>query len=185
MMKKLLLAMSVALFLMAPLAARAQAPAAQPPLPGTGGIMRHVPLTLQKAKAAVDIGLYLSSLKADFPEPQPGMDFSTVITALKASSAARQAMPRLKAAGFADIEDWLKHFFSLMMTVSYVEKGGGDLKQTLADIEASKEMPEQQKTFMINMLRSMIPPEQNIAVVKRLLADKQMRARITKLRDSE
>ena len=138
---------------------------------------RHVPLTVDKAKAAIEVFL---KLKATYPpetfkSKTPGPMGAT--EAMKRSEKAREILALVKEKGFENIDDWAKTFASVGMALAYVREGDDNAERKLEEIKASP-MPDQIKQQLIAMLKAVIPPRENAEVAKQLLADEQTKKMI-------
>ena len=137
---------------------------------------KHLPLTEEKARAAVDTFLKLrkkyppETFKVKVPGPVG------VAAAIEASPRAAEVLADVKAAGFQDVQDWAFTFASLAMAIAHLRQGG-ELDASLKKLEEAK-MPEEMKARIRAMLLGMRPPKENVEVAKKLLADPEMKARI-------
>ena len=132
---------------------------------------RHVPLTVEKAKAALEIFLTLKknyppeTFKVKTPGPMGAVE------AMKASEKAQEILKLVKEKGFADIDEWARAFTSLGMALAHVRQGGDEeIQAKLRDLEQAP-MPEPMKAKIRAMLQALIPPQQNVTVAQALLKD--------------
>ena len=139
---------------------------------------RHVPLTMEKAKAALEIFL---KLKKEYPPETFEMKTPGpmgAVEAMKASQKAQEILQLVKDKGFADIDDWARTFTSLGMALAHVRQGGDeDIQAKLRDLEQAP-MPEPMKAKIRAMLEALIPPQQNVKVAQQLLKDPEMKKMI-------
>ncbi len=78
----------------------------------------------------------------------------------------------IKAAGFANVNDWNLAITTLGVTYSsVVDDQSSELQQQIAEVEADTELAQDIKDRMIAALRAMIPSENNKKVIEELLAD--------------
>lgn len=78
----------------------------------------------------------------------------------------------IKAAGFANVNDWNLAITTLGVTYSsVVDDQSSELQQQVAEIEADTELAQDIKDRMIAALKAMIPSENNKKVIEDLLAD--------------
>ena len=138
---------------------------------------RHEPLTVDKAKAAIEIFL---TLKEKYP-PQTFRGETAgpmgAVEAMKRSEKAREILELIKSKGFADIDQWARTFASVGMALAHVREGENNAEKKLKELEAAP-IPEEMKGQIRAMLKAVIPPEQNVEVAKKLLADDEARAMI-------
>ena len=182
-MKKMLFAAGLALALT--MTGVTMAPAQEKVAETPAGKVRHVPLTVDKAKAALDAMLEIREKYADAGLKAARGGVQGVIEAMKKSPAADRIIADLKKRGFSGIEDWMMHFITAGMAVSYVrgKRMGRDLDAKIAEIAANKTMPSQMKEKLLGMLRAMVPPPANVEVAKKLLADETVVEKIKRLRN--
>ena len=139
---------------------------------------RHVPLTMEKAKAALEIFL---KLKKEYPPETFEMKTPGpmgAVEAMKASQKAQEILQLVKDKGFADIDDWARTFTSLGMALAHVRQGGDeDIQAKLRDLEQAP-MPAPMKAKIRAMLEALIPPQQNVKVAQQLLKDPEMKKMI-------
>ncbi len=139
---------------------------------------RHVPLTVEKAKAAVAIFL---TLKKEYPPETfkvktPGP--MGAVEAMKASEKAQEILKLVKDKGFADIDEWARAFTSLGMALAHVRQGSdADIQAKLKKLDEAP-MPEPMKAKIRAMLQALIPPQQNVQVAQQLLQDADMKRMI-------
>ena len=132
---------------------------------------RHVPLTVEKAKAALEIFLTLKKAYPPdtFQVKTPGP--MGAVEAMKASEKAQEILKLVKEKGFADIDEWARAFTSLGMALAHVRQGSDeDIQAKLRDLEQAP-MPEPMKAKIRAMLQALIPPQQNVKVAQELLKD--------------
>ena len=139
---------------------------------------RHVPLTMDKAKAALEI--FLTLKKAYPPESfemkTPGP--MGAVEAMKASRKAQEILKLVKDKGFADIDDWARTFTSLGMALAHVRQGGSkDIQAKLKRLDEAP-MPDEMKAKIRTMLEALIPPEGNVKVAQELLKNPETKKMI-------
>ena len=181
------LAMGAALALGPASAQQAPAPQAQAPQAGANvpaatmeklARFRHVKLTEEKAKAALEVFLKLQEAypPETFLSKKAGPEGTE--EARKAVEKAKEVLALMKEKGFSDIDDWGRTFTSLGMAIAYVREGGKEtLKKRLDRINAAP-MPEPVKARARIMLLSLVPPKQNQEVVQKLLANPETKKMI-------
>ncbi len=164
-------AIAAALAPLAPMAVHAPAAAEQ-----AAPRFKHVPLTVEKGKAAIDTFLMLREKYPpnEFRVKQPGP--IGVIEAMKASPRAAEITADVRKGGFKDIDDWAFAFTSLGLALGYVQEGE-QLKQKLKELD-NAQMPDAMKQQIRAMMQAMMPPEQNVEVVRELLADPATKKKI-------
>ncbi len=164
-------AAAAALAPLAPMAVHAPAAAEQ-----AAPQFRHVPLTVEKARAAIDTFLKLREKYPpnEFKVKQPGP--IGVIEAMKSSKRAAEITADVKQGGFRDIDDWAMTFTSLGLALGYVQEGE-QLKKKLKELDNAP-MPDAMKQQIRTMMQAMMPPPQNVEVVRKLLADPAMKQKI-------
>ena len=138
---------------------------------------RHVPLTVEKAKAAIEIFLTLKekyppqTFRSKTPGPMGAAE------AMKRSEKAKAILELIRSKGFASIDEWTRTFASVGMALAHVREGDDNAEKKLRQLEQAR-MPEQMKAQIRAMLKAVIPPEQNVEVAKKLLADEQAKKMI-------
>ena len=132
---------------------------------------RHVPLTVEKAKAALEIFL---TLKKEYPPETFKMKTPGpmgAVEAMKASEKAQEILKLVKTKGFADLDEWARAFTSLGMALAHVRQGSDEeIQKKLKKLDEAP-MPEPIKAKIRAMLQALIPPQQNVKVAQRLLQD--------------
>jgi len=134
---------------------------------------KHARLTVEKAKAAMEVFL---KLRETFPpeffrSKKPGPEGP--VKALKSSEKAREILALVKKKGFSSIDDWANTFTSLGMAIAHVREGGdATVEKKLKDVAGSS-LPEEIKEKIAAMLKAVTPPRTNAEVAKRLLADEE------------
>ncbi|HHN67713.1 MAG TPA: hypothetical protein ENK15_06725 [Thermopetrobacter sp.] len=181
-MKRMLQAAGVALALT--MSGAATVAAADTTAAAPAGAARHVTLTVDKAKAALDAMLELREKYADAGLKNVKGGLQGMIDAMKSSPMAGKIVADLRKRGFKGIEDWMLNFVTAGMAVSYVrgKRMGRDLDKKIAEIAANRNMPAQMKEKLLGMLRAMVPSPANIEVAKKLLADETVVEKIKRLR---
>ena len=184
-MKKSLIAAVMALALT--VAGAATAVAADTTATAPAGAARHVTLTVDKAKAAIDAMLELRAKYADAGLKNVKGGLQGMIDAMKSSPVADNIVADLKKRGFRGIEDWMLNFVTTGMAVSYVrgKRMGRDLDKKIAEIAANRNMPAQMKEKLLGMLRAMVPSPANVEVAKKLLADETVVEKIKRLQSGK
>ncbi len=161
-----------------------QNPAASQQAPANAAAMhqrlaqfRHVPLTEEKAKAAIEVFLKLKAtyppetFKAKTPGPMGATE------AMKRSEKAEAILKMVKDKGFDSIDEWAQTFASVGMALAHVRQGDDNAEKKLQELEASP-MPEEMKAQIRALLKAVIPPKENAEVAKQLLADEQTKKMI-------
>jgi hypothetical protein len=78
----------------------------------------------------------------------------------------------IKAAGFANVNDWNLAITTLGVTYSgVVDDQSSELEQQIAEVEADTELAQDIKDRMVAALKAMIPSENNKKVIEELLGD--------------
>lgn len=181
----------VAAFLMASGVAFPSLPAvAEGPQPGqqqaAGGhsmkVLNQMPLTLEKARNAVDSLLLLREKYKDYKFKGQSRGPMGVIEGMKNSEVRDQILADLKKHGFDSIEDWVASFVSVGLAVSYVQRNqDGKLEKKIEEIRKNPNIPDEVKQQLVTMLTALVPPKGNEEVARKLLADKDYAAKIAKL----
>jgi len=141
----------------------------QPPAAGIGGMPKvpTVELTDDSAKNAVDAYL---TLREKYGDKVPPADKAQGLQEGTAAMADINAV--LSAKGFDSPEDWQKTITSVAMAQGFLKKGdAADMDKKIAELEANEQVPEAYKQQLVGMLKSMRPSENNLKVVKDLMAD--------------
>lgn len=167
----------------APAAEQAQQPTARPTPQQMRQMMqklaafRHEPLTVEKAKAAIEVFMTLrekyppETFRSETPGPMGAVE------AMKRSEKAREIMQLVREKGFSGIDQWAKTFTSLGMALAYVREGDDNAEKKLKEVQASP-MPDDIKQRIVAMLKAVIPPKENAEVARKLLADEQTKKMI-------
>ena len=153
---------------------------------GTGGhsmkVLNQMPLTLEKARNAVDSLLLLREKYKDYKFKGQSRGPMGVIEGMKNSKVRDQILADLKKYGFDSIEDWVASFVSVGLAVSYVQRNqDGKLEKKIEEIRKNPNIPDEVKQQLVNMLTALVPPKGNEEVARKLLADKDYAAKIAKL----
>ena len=134
---------------------------------------KHARLTEDKAKAAMEVFLKMRETypPETFRSKKPGPNGP--VDAMKKSERAKEILALVKKKGFADIDDWAQTFSSLGLAIAHVRQGSDeDIQAKLRDLEQAS-LPERMKARIRAMLKAMIPPQENVKVAQRLLADEE------------
>jgi hypothetical protein len=85
--------------------------------------------------------------------------------------------------GFGSTEDWQKAITSVALAQGFLKEGGtGDMDKKIAELEANPQIPAAYKQQMLGMLKGMRPSDNNLNVVKGLLADPTYGEKIAEIR---
>jgi hypothetical protein len=137
-----------------------------------------VELTDQSAKNAIDAYLIL---REKYGDKVPPANQAQALTHTAASLADLNTV--LTGAGFKTIEDWQKAITSVVLAQGFLKNGkGDDMDKKIAELEANTQIPAAYKEQMLGMLKSMRPSENNLTVVKSLLADPTYGKKLTEIR---
>jgi len=185
-MKKIIAAvllMSGAAFASLPTMAQDQQPGQRQ---GAGGhsmkVLNQTPLTLEKARNAVDSLLLLREKYKDQKFKGQSSGPMGVIEGMKNSEVRDQILADLKKYGFDSIEDWVASFVSVGLAVSYVQRNqDGKLEKKIEEIRANPNIPDEVKKQLVTMLTALVPPKGNEEVARKLLADKEYADKIARL----
>ena len=132
-----------------------------------GKTVPQTELTDKSAKGALDAYLAIKDKYGD-AVPQT----NSKMTRLEAFEALEGVNSITSSNGFSDTEDWHKTLISVAMAYGFAKEGKtGDLDKSVAKIRESTQIPEQLKQQMIALIAGARPSENNLAVVKSLMAD--------------
>jgi hypothetical protein len=153
----------------ATLAAAQQPPISQAPSANMGGMPRipTVELTDESAKNAIDAYLILREKYGDEIPPANQAQAAT-----EGMAAAADVNSVVTGKGFKDTQDWQKAITSVVLAQGFLKKGdSADMDKKIAELEANPQIPAAYKQQMLGMLKNMRPSENNLKVVKALMAD--------------
>jgi hypothetical protein len=152
--------------------AAAQQPQIPQQMPGTAkGGMPKIPtieLTDKSAKNAVDAYVILRENYGDKLPP------ANQAQALAQGMVAAEDLDKVVTGnGFKSPEDWQKAITSVAVAQGFLKKGNNaaDIDKKIAELEANTQIPAAYKEQMLGMIKSLRPSENNLTVVKGLLAD--------------
>ncbi len=153
---------------------------------GAGGhsmkVLNQMPLTLEKARNAVDSLLLLREKYKDYKFKGQSRGPMGVVEGMKNSAVRDQILADLKKYGFDTIEDWVASFVSVGLAVSYVQRNqDGKLEKKIEEIRKNPNIPDQVKKQLVAMLMALVPPKGNEEVARKLLSDKSYADKISKL----
>ena len=139
---------------------------------------RHAPLTVEKAKAALEVFL---KLKKEYPPETFEMKTPGpmgAVEAMKASRKAQEILALVKDNGFADIDDWARTFTSLGMALAHVRQGGDEAIRARMKKLDEAPMSDDMKAKIRAMLQALVPPAENVRVAEQLLKDPEAKKMI-------
>jgi hypothetical protein len=126
-----------------------------------------VELTDDSAKNAIDAYL---TLREKYGDKIPPANQAQAVT--EGMTAAADVNSVVTGKGFKDTADWQKAITSVVLAQGFLKKGdSADMDKKIAEMEANTQIPAAYKEQMLGMLKSMRPSENNMTVVKGLLAD--------------
>lgn len=163
----------------ATLAAAQEPPVPQAPPNMTGGLPKisTVELTDESAKNAIDAYLTLREKYGDKIPPA-----SEAEAAKEGIAAAADVNSIVTGKGFKDTADWQKAITSVALAQGFAKQGNSaDVDKKIAELEANSQIPAAYKQQMLGMLKSMRPSENNMKVVKGLLADPEYAKKIAEI----
>ncbi len=145
-------------------------------------VLNQMPLTLEKARNAIDSLLLLREKYKDYKFKGQSSGPMGVIEGMKNSEIRDQIIADLKKYGFDSIEDWVASFVSVGLAVSYVQRNqDGKLEKKIEEIRKNPNIPDEVKQQLVTMLTALVPPKGNEEVARKLLADKDYAEKIAKL----
>ena len=120
-------------------------------------------------------------MRRNFSAPTPPPEASEAerkAAIVKAAENAKKVLELVKEKGFADLDDWARHFTSLGMAIVYVREGGeAAMKKRLEALKAAS-IPEEMKEKALAAIKASIPPKKNVEVAQKLLADPETKKMI-------
>jgi hypothetical protein len=162
-------------------AAQQPPPIPQAPAGGMAGGIPKIPtveLTDESAKNAIDAYL---TLREKYGEKIPPANQAQALKEGMASVEDVNAVVTGK--GFGSTEDWQKAITSVALAQGFLKEGGtGDMDKKIAELEANPQIPAAYKQQMLGMLKGMRPSDNNLNVVKGLLADPTYGEKIAEIR---
>ncbi len=145
-------------------------------------VLNQLPLTLEKARNAVDSLLLLRNKYKDYKFKGQSRGPMGVVEGMKNSKVRDQILADLKKYGFDSIEDWVASFVSVGLAVSYVQRNqDGKLEKKIEEIRKNPNIPDEIKKQLVAMLMALVPPKGNEEVARKLLADKEYADKIARL----
>lgn len=182
MMRRRTLLLSIAaLAFAASLAIAQQPPIPRQPSANMMGGMPKIPtveLTDQSAKNAIDAYLVLREKYGDKVPP------ANQQKALAEGSAAWADINGvITEKGFKSPEEWQKTITGVALAQGFLEGGkADDMDKKIAELKANPQIPAAYKQQMLGVLESVRPSENNLSVVKGLLADPTYGKKIAEIR---
>ena len=157
----------LALAVLAASVAVAQQPSFSIPMTGGKPEVPNVELTEESAKNSIDTYMILREKYED------KVPLGNNLEALNQGTEAWADINSIVAGnGFKDAGEWQKTIISVVLAQNFLKKGAGqDMDTEIAKMQANQEIPAAVKEQMLNVLKSMRPSDNNIKVVKQLLAD--------------
>lgn len=141
-------------------------------------VVESIELTADIAKRAIDsyVLVKLKYESADLEQYENLDDF------VAQSPQGKEFDADIKAAGFADVNDWNRSITTLGFAYSAATNDPtADIKLQIAEIEADTSLASDMKDRMIKSLNAMIPSENNRKVVDDLMKDTAYLAKLKEL----
>jgi len=153
---------------------------AQPPSMPMMSVMPRIPsieLTEKSAKNSIDTYFTLREKYGD--TVPPANNSQALIQGMRASADVNAIMA---GNGFKNAGEWQKTITSVVLAHGFLKKGNrNDMDTQIAEIQANPEIPPAVKQQMLSSMKSMRPSDNNMNVVKRLLADPTYGAKIAEI----
>ncbi len=134
-------------------------------------------LTESSAKHAIDAYLEMQEKYGD-DTPQPDPKGSTV----DGFSDLAGVESIVKEAGFSDTSEWHKTLVSVAMAYGFAKDGKEDeIDQSIAKIKDNPQIPANLKEQMLATITSIRPSDNNLTVIKAVMADEAYKAKLEEL----
>ena len=132
----------------------------------------QVELTVETARRVLDS---VAAIRSTYP----GLDLSDTspeggfMEAVAAAGHAAVLEAEVGRAGFADVAEWSATVTALAVAAAMLEEGEDPaaIAAQIGELERDDTMPAELKAATIDMLRSMLPSDANLAVARAMLAD--------------
>ncbi len=157
----------------------ATATPAQKPMvvPGSGdvGTIEQVELTEESAKGAVDAYAAIREKYGDKVQPKTSAEGYAAIEGVNAIVATH---------GFSNVDNWHKTLTSVALAYGFAKDGksSADLDASLAKMRDNPQVPENLKQQMMAMVAGLRPSENNLTVIKALMADSSYASKLEALK---
>lgn len=157
----------------------AAATLAQKPMvaPGSGdiGTIEQVELTEESAQGAVDAYAAIREKYGDKVQPKTTAEGYAALDGVNAIVGSH---------GFSNTADWHKALTSVALAYGFAKDGksSADLDASLAKMRDNPQIPDNLKQQMMAMVAGLRPSENNLTVVKGLMADSSYASKLEALR---
>jgi hypothetical protein len=139
-------------------------------------------LTVDIAKRAVDAYVQVKDKYADTDLQQ----YNDLQSFVDQNPRGKEFEADIKAAGFANVNDWNLAITTLGFAYSGVlDDPTADIKQQISEIQADPQLAQDMKDRMIASLNAMIPSENNRKVVEELMKDQAYKDKLDQLDTEE
>ncbi|MCF6321816.1 MAG: hypothetical protein L3J32_08635 [Rhizobiaceae bacterium] len=148
-------------------------------MPGMPGF-EHIVLSEKIAKQAIDATLFIRKNYKD--NEIASADPSNMVGVMKSRGIYNKILGDLRAFGFNSPEEWSKAAMSTAIAVGFLENGDGqDMMAQMRELQKDKSMSAEMKAQMLATMQAIMPPENNMAVVKKILKDRAYSSKVKKL----